>query len=265
MHDIRSPLMAVSNATDAMMAMPESTFLSNKDVQEMLRTLHTSSRVMHHIMSDMLDFERIDCGRMQMVPGDCRLADLLDAVHSTFAPLAAKRGIDLLIEPPSSSLCFLVFQADQKRVEQCLFNGVSNACKFTEKGGRVCVRALEWPDDGELLAPISQQPSGIATLAEQRQMVASKDASGSTLVEAKAGLAAEAELAAEGTTPPGDVQLGVRAFKLEVSDTGCGLSSAELAILNDGGPFSQVRSTADALLFVRGRMAFAKSPRLVNV
>jgi hypothetical protein len=67
MHDLRSPLLAVANATALFGELPGETQLSQAEVVEMVQTLSVSSAIMQQIMADCLDFER--CAQRQHAAG----------------------------------------------------------------------------------------------------------------------------------------------------------------------------------------------------
>jgi signal transduction histidine kinase len=83
------------------------------------------------LVNDILDLSKIEAGKMTLFLEDFDVGRLVNEVASTVQPLIAKNGNRLLIEcPPGLG----IMRADQTKVRQTLFNLLSNASKFTEKG-----------------------------------------------------------------------------------------------------------------------------------
>jgi len=68
MHDLRSPLLSVANAVAIVLDLMPETRVDDSVVVECLRAMATCSQLMQHIVSDMLDFERIDSGEFKLAP-----------------------------------------------------------------------------------------------------------------------------------------------------------------------------------------------------
>mmetsp|Transcript_28735 Transcript_28735/g.65918 ORF Transcript_28735/g.65918 Transcript_28735/m.65918 type:complete len:459 (-) Transcript_28735:378-1754(-) len=134
MHDLRSPLLSVANAVAIVLDLMPETHVDDSVVVECLRAMSTCSQLMQHIVSDMLDFERIDSGRLVLVPAAMRVLQLLEAAADTFGGLAAAKGVTLRLIPLLPDLNRAIFIGDVRRLQQCVNNGVSNSIK-------VCCRA----------------------------------------------------------------------------------------------------------------------------
>jgi len=87
----------------------------------------------------MLDFERIDTGRLVLVHGPFTLRQLLQDAYVTFGGLAQEKGVQLVKAAMEESLATTVWVGDKWRLLQCLNNGVSNA---------VCARMRTPPGHG---------------------------------------------------------------------------------------------------------------------
>mmetsp|Transcript_9552 Transcript_9552/g.28277 ORF Transcript_9552/g.28277 Transcript_9552/m.28277 type:complete len:832 (+) Transcript_9552:40-2535(+) len=141
MHDLRSPLLAVRNMADVLAEAPNGTKIEEAHVQRAVKAIQTCTTLMEGIVSDMLDFERIDSGRMELVLEPFSLQRLIADAELSFSPLAERRGVLLSVEPLPSDLADARLVGDRRRLLQCLGNGLSNAIKFSEEGQRVVVSA----------------------------------------------------------------------------------------------------------------------------
>jgi PAS domain S-box-containing protein len=115
----------------------------NRRVRGLGATIEGSGRHLLGLIDDFLDLSRIEVGAFELRPTPVLLGPLLREVRRDMAPLAAEKGIGLTIAEASG----LLVVADPLRLRQVLLNLMSNALKFTPRGGRVriTVRLL---DDG---------------------------------------------------------------------------------------------------------------------
>lgn len=123
-HEVRTPLHAVVSASDLLLDEP----LSARSRQYVL-AIADSSRAMLAVVDELLDFAKLDAGRIEVQTVDMDARSVLEDVARQFAAAAEKAGISLLVEAPP-----LTAHGDPVRVRQVLSNLVSNALKFTTQG-----------------------------------------------------------------------------------------------------------------------------------
>lgn len=88
------------------------------------------------LVQDLSTLARIEDGRLELKPPDVDVGAIASNAVESFRPLAADRGLSLSLEQDPA----VHAQADPTRVGQVLFNLLSNALKFTPKGGKIRVR-----------------------------------------------------------------------------------------------------------------------------
>jgi signal transduction histidine kinase/ActR/RegA family two-component response regulator len=132
-HEIRTPLNGVLGMTQALDAKQ-----LDPEAREMVATIRESSTTLMTIVNDVLDLSKIESGRMNILPVDSRVTDVVDSCCRLFKPEANEKRIDFTATIDPSVPDRLSF--DAVRVRQCLCNLVSNAIKFTEHG-RVVIQA----------------------------------------------------------------------------------------------------------------------------
>ncbi len=91
------------------------------------------------LINDILDLSKIAAGRLELFYARVEIAPLLALVAKLFAGDAAKTGVDLSVDCADATLAL---EADPMRLQQVLMNLVSNAVKFTSKGGQVRLFAV---------------------------------------------------------------------------------------------------------------------------
>jgi len=167
----------VNNLSEALQALPGHTRRDDAGMRQPIDKLCKLSTLMEQIVSDMLDFERIDSGRMNMVPVTFSGGDLLTVARATFETAAESKGVHLRLVPPPSALACMRVRGDLTRLQQCLNNGVSNALKFTPKGGSVTVTMAEGSrqEDGRENLVITVKDTGIGLDREELDVLGRDD------------------------------------------------------------------------------------------
>ena len=127
-HEIRTPLNAIIGFSDLLSVTP----LSNEQAQYM-RTISSSATVLLSLVNNVLDFARIEAGKVTVVNEEFRLQDLLDSVVSVLGSQASAKGLYLRVGELPNGIDTLL--GDRDHVTQVLINLIANAIKFTERGG----------------------------------------------------------------------------------------------------------------------------------
>jgi PAS domain S-box-containing protein len=126
-HEIRTPLNGVLGMAQAM-AREE---LSERQ-KERLDVIHQSGEALLAILNDVLDLSKIEAGKLELEATEFDVAELARAAHATFGATAQAKG--LAFELNVTRAARGVYIGDTVRVRQILYNLVSNALKFTDKG-----------------------------------------------------------------------------------------------------------------------------------
>ncbi len=136
-HEIRTPLNAVTSAAHLLgqMRLPDAG-------RECVSILLNGSEVLLSLINDVLDMSKIEAGKITLDESDIDLAVAVKKLASLWTPKAAERGLTLEVhvDPGLPPMVLL----DELRLTQIMFNLVSNAVKFTERGGvRILMRKFE--------------------------------------------------------------------------------------------------------------------------
>lgn len=126
-----------------------------------------SGRQLLSLINDVLDWSRVESGKMQMIEEEIDLLAIARAALRSMREIAAQRGIylrDRLDELPQAPLLF----ADPRMTRQVILNLLSNALKFTPEGGVVALQVAHTVTGG---LSLTVQDSGIGIAAEDLERV----------------------------------------------------------------------------------------------
>jgi len=130
-HELRTPL----NAILGWVAMLRQARFEPQRVAGILEIIERNAKAQAQLIADVLDISRMISGRVKLEVTAVSLAHVIcDAVDSV-RPGAAARGIELHLDVDEGP----VANADPDRLQQVVWNLLSNACKFTSEGGRIDV------------------------------------------------------------------------------------------------------------------------------
>jgi signal transduction histidine kinase/CheY-like chemotaxis protein len=149
-HELRTPLNSLLILAKMLYENAEGN-LTAKQV-EFGKAIHSSGTDLLSLINDILDLSKIESGTMAVEAGKVFFKDIREEIEPSFRPIAQNKRLDFATEldpglPP-------ILQTDSKRLHQILRNLLSNAFKFTSKGGvslRMGVAASGWSPKLETL------------------------------------------------------------------------------------------------------------------
>jgi signal transduction histidine kinase len=126
-HELRTPMNGVIGMTELLLGTE-----LDEEQRDYATTVRESADGLMGIINDVLDFARIDAGRMKIRPAPCDLRQTISEVTSLLSVRAADKGLRIGLVYPTGIPSAVV--GDAMRIRQILMNLVGNAIKFTEKG-----------------------------------------------------------------------------------------------------------------------------------
>ena len=182
-HEIRTPLNAVLG-----MAYLLDTPALAPEQRRYVAMIRASGRSLLSILNDILDFEKVEAGRMELSPLPFRLDEVLGTLANIMTVNAAGKPLDLALGLAADVPRALV--GDGGRLQQVLVNLVGNAIKFTAEGEvalwieRVAPRA---PTPGRVLLRFSVHDTGIGIDPAQQQRLFGAFAQGDSSISRRYG------------------------------------------------------------------------------
>jgi two-component system cell cycle sensor histidine kinase PleC len=158
-HELRTPLNAIIGFSEVIRdAMLEPVAARYRDYA---RNIHSSGHHLLTLINDVLDLAKIDTGRMELQEEEVEVARLIAGSLPLVAERAKRGGVELAALPMPN---LPPVWADRLRLKQVVLNLVSNAIKFTPRGGTVLVAALPTAEGG---LTIKVADTGIGMRAEE--------------------------------------------------------------------------------------------------
>ncbi len=155
-HDLKNPFNAIIGITDVTLA--DLPMLDKRDIQDRLKMMKSTADQAHTLLENLLIWSRTQRGQIDFEPEMIDLKAVVSAIVELVEGLVLKKAIILDLHISSEPRVW----ADQNMVETILRNLVTNAIKFTPKGGRIDVTAIE--KEGFLY--ISVKDSGVGMTKE---------------------------------------------------------------------------------------------------
>jgi PAS domain S-box-containing protein len=133
-HELRTPLNAIGGYAELLsLGLGGPTTPEQSDYIERIRR---SQQHLLRIISDLLNFSRIEAGQLNYDMSEFSLSEVIGAVVPLIEPQARAKGVSFAVDDANQE-CDAV--ADRAKVEQVLLNLLSNAVKFTKAGGHIGV------------------------------------------------------------------------------------------------------------------------------
>ena len=126
-HELRTPLNTVLGLTEWTLDTP-----LNPEQRDNLRMVQASTQSLLAVIDDLLDFAKIEAGKLDLAPKEFALRDALGDAVKSLAPRAHAKGLELAFRVDAAVPDRLV--GDWSRLRQVVVNLVGNAIKFTEQG-----------------------------------------------------------------------------------------------------------------------------------
>ena len=158
-HDLRGPLSAFIAATQIITE--DIQRMTIEEIRDITNNMKSSATNIYGLLENLLEWSRLRRGGTDFIPVKFNLKKKIEECIAVLAESARKKGIEILVTIPDE----LVVLADSHMFETVIRNLISNAIKFTNKGGKVSVAA---GNNNDHMMEIKISDSGIGMAPELR-------------------------------------------------------------------------------------------------
>ncbi len=127
-HEIRTPINAVLGMNELILRETE-----NENIRGYAVNIRNAGNTLLSLISDVLDFSKIEAGKMEIIPVRYDLALLLVDLMVMIGERAEQKDLTFEVKANPAMPKFLI--GDNMRIKQCILNLLTNAVKYTQKGG----------------------------------------------------------------------------------------------------------------------------------
>lgn len=137
-HELRTPLNSILGFTELLDEMARSDASADPKRQRYIQNILTSGRRLLEMINELLDLAKIEAGRMEVSIEPTSISDLVEGLAGIMRPQADAAKLTMTVQVADN---IPMVETDPGKLQQIIYNFVSNAVKFTPEGGRVEVAA----------------------------------------------------------------------------------------------------------------------------
>ena len=152
-HELRTPLTLIADPVNYIIHDDN----LNSQQRSMLQIVQRNVLVLTQLVSEILDFRKVQNGKMELRLSDFNLSESMKQWIMLFSASAQKKHIAISMNAPDA----VMLRADQDKIERICYNLLSNALKYTSEGGEITLTAKE--EDGRVMISVADNGCGISS------------------------------------------------------------------------------------------------------
>ena len=152
-HELRTPLTLIADPVNYIIHDDN----LNSQQRSMLQIVQRNVLVLIQLVSEILDFRKVQNGKMELRLSDFNLAESMKQWIKLFSASAQKKHITISMDAPDT----IMLRADQDKIERICYNLLSNALKYTSEGGEITLTAKE--ENGRVMISVADNGCGISS------------------------------------------------------------------------------------------------------
>ena len=152
-HELRTPLTLIADPVNYIIHDDN----LNSQQRSMLQIVQRNVLVLIQLVSEILDFRKVQNGKMELRLSDFNLSECMKQWIKLFSVSAQKKHIAISMNAPDT----IMLRADQDKIERICYNLLSNALKYTSEGGEITLTAKE--ENGRVMISVADNGCGISS------------------------------------------------------------------------------------------------------
>ena len=152
-HELRTPLTLIADPVNYIIHDDN----LNSQQRSMLQIVQRNVLVLTQLVSEILDFRKVQNGKMELRLSDFNLSESMKQWIMLFSASAQKKHIAIRMNAPDA----VMLRADQDKIERICYNLLSNALKYTSEGGEITLTAKE--ENGRVMISVADNGCGISS------------------------------------------------------------------------------------------------------
>lgn len=136
-HDLKNPFTTILGLTELLSNDFE--LFNKNEIVESIKSIHNSSKNVYSLLEDILEWSRVQMGRIEITPESLDLQKVFINVIDLIKSAASNKNIQILLDIPEN----LIVAADLRTINTLIRNLLSNAVKFTSYGGIIKITASQ--------------------------------------------------------------------------------------------------------------------------
>ena len=152
-HELRTPLTLIADPVNYIIHDDN----LNSQQRSMLQIVQRNVLVLTQLVSEILDFRKVQNGKMELRLSDFNLTESMKQWIMLFSASAQKKHIAISMNAPDA----VMLRADQDKIERICYNLLSNALKYTSEGGEISLMAKE--EGGRVMISVADNGCGISS------------------------------------------------------------------------------------------------------
>ena len=151
-HELRTPLTLIAEPVNYIIHDDN----LNSQQRSMLHIIQRNVVVLTQLVSEILDFRKVQNGKMELRLSDFNLTENMKQWIMLFSASAQKKHITISMEAPDT----ILLRVDQDKIERICYNLLSNALKYTSEGGKISLQAIK--KDERVIISVTDSGCGIS-------------------------------------------------------------------------------------------------------
>ncbi len=166
-HEIRTPINTILGMDELILREAQ-----NINVIEYAQNIKSEGKTLMSLINDLLDFSKIESGKMELTEAEYGMSSLLHDVVAMFSLKAEEKGLEFYVNVAEDIPC--MFLGDEIRIKQVLGNLLSNAIKYTERGSVGLIVNWTLREENTAVISITVKDSGIGIRKEDMATIFDK-------------------------------------------------------------------------------------------